>query len=137
MARSVDPRPDATWRVRDDDGRAPLVAHAVTDADGAVWVHLDGVVIVEAPPTTVRTRRHAAGAANLEAPMPAQVTAVLVGVGDEVARGDVLILLDAMKMELPLRAPADGRVEAIHCAVGDRVAPGRALIDLASRETST
>jgi biotin carboxyl carrier protein len=40
------------------------------------------------------------------------------------------VLLEAMKMELPLKAPAAGRVQAVHCAPGDRVAPGRALVDL-------
>jgi biotin carboxyl carrier protein len=62
--------------------------------------------------------------------MPAQVTAVRVAAGDRVAAGAVLVLLEAMKMELPLRAPVAGRVRAIHCAPGDRVAPGRALVDL-------
>jgi biotin carboxyl carrier protein len=69
--------------------------------------------------------------------MPAQVTAVLVEPGDDVAQGEPLILLDAMKMELPLRAPFDARVEAVHCAAGDRVAPGRTLVDLTRRESSS
>ena len=66
--------------------------------------------------------------------MPAQVTAVLVAPGDDVDAGATLMLLEAMKMELPLKAPMAGRIEAVHCAVGDRVAPGRILVDVVPRE---
>ena len=40
--------------------------------------------------------------------MPATVAAIKVGVGDAVAAGDILMVLEAMKMELPIRAPGDG-----------------------------
>ncbi|MGH9411278.1 MAG: acetyl-CoA carboxylase biotin carboxyl carrier protein subunit, partial [Vicinamibacterales bacterium] len=50
--------------------------------------------------------------------------------GDSVRAGDVLILLEAMKMELPVRAPADARVTAVHCRPGDLVQPNVGLIDL-------
>ena len=62
--------------------------------------------------------------------MPATVIAVKVAAGDSVKRGDLLILLEAMKMELPVRAPGDGRVIAIHCRPGDLVQPDTSLIDL-------
>ena len=132
----VERRPDGAWRVVGPDGRSQ-VAHAVTDADGAVWVHLDGQVIVLPGETTTRARPRAHGHATLEAPMPAQVSAVLVANGDDVEAGDTLLLLEAMKMELPLKAPTAGRIEAIHCAVGQRVAPGRILVDLTPREGSS
>ena len=107
-----------------------MVAHAVTDAEGAVWVHVDGEVVVvplevSAPRQTVLT-----GHATLEAPMPAQVIAVLVKAGDQVAAGATLVLLEAMKMELPLKAPSAGSIEAVHCHAGQRVAPGTILVDL-------
>lgn len=127
-------REDGTWRITREDGEPALVAHAITDAAGAVWVHVAGEVIVEAPPDRPRAGGRGPGTADLEAPMPAQVTAVLVEVGDDVDEGAVLILLDAMKMELPLRAPFAARVRAVHCAAGERVAPGRALVDLGPRE---
>ena len=136
MAEPIDLRADGTWRIADDSGRSRRV-HAVTDAAGAVWVHVEGEVIVHAAVDRPRGRRPVSGASDLEAPMPAQVTAVLVEPGDDVARGEPLILLDAMKMELPLRAPFDARVQAVHCAAGDRVAPGRALVDLTRREPSS
>jgi len=40
------------------------------------------------------------------------------------------VLLEAMKMELPIRAPREGRVKALHCRPGELVQPGTALVDL-------
>lgn len=125
----IDRRSDDTWLVTGEDG-STSVAHAVTDAEGAVWVQVDGDVIRIAEESATRTRTRIHGHATLEAPMPAQVTAVLVTPGDLVEAGATLVVLEAMKMELPLKAPAAGRVEAVHCAPGQRVAPGRTLIDL-------
>jgi biotin carboxyl carrier protein len=51
--------------------------------------------------------------------------------GDQVAEGDVLITLEAMKMELPIRAPRAAAVTAVRCAAGDLVQPGAPLVDLA------
>jgi biotin carboxyl carrier protein len=66
----------------------------------------------------------------LSAPMPATVRTVLVKVGDEVAEGETLVVLEAMKMELPLRAPKAGRVAEIRCTPGELVQPGVPLVDL-------
>jgi 3-methylcrotonyl-CoA carboxylase alpha subunit len=106
-------------------------ARAWVARDGdRVWIHLDGEVYVlerEAPGwSTSGGRRHDL----LAAPMPASVRQVLVAAGDTVSKGDVLILLEAMKMELPIRAGRDGVVSAIHCREGDLVQPGVPLLDL-------
>lgn len=130
---SVERQADGTWRVAWPEG-APRRADAVTDADGAVWVHLGDEVVVIAAERRVVTRAPAPGAAALEAPMPAVVTAVSVAAGDLVEAGATLLLLEAMKMELPLKAPAAGRVTAVHCVVGQRVAPGKALVDVGPAE---
>jgi len=68
------------------------------------------------------------------APMPATVIAVNVAPGNSVKHGDVLIILEAMKMELPVRAPGDGKVAAVHCRPGDFVQPDVSLIDFAPRQ---
>lgn len=125
----VDRRADGSWRA-EREAMPARVAWAVTDAEGAVWVQIDGDVVVVPSASSTRTGAQRHGHATLEAPMPAQVTAVLVAPGDVVPRGATLVLLEAMKMELPVKAPADGRVERVHCAPGDRVAPGRTLVDI-------
>jgi biotin carboxyl carrier protein len=66
----------------------------------------------------------------LAPPMPATVASVLVAPGQPVARGDVLIMLEAMKMELPITAPRDGRVRSVACRPGELVQPGIALVEL-------
>lgn len=63
-------------------------------------------------------------------PMPANVVALHTAVGQTVNEGDTVIVLEAMKMELPIRAPRSGRVTALHCAKGDLVQPGVSLLEI-------
>ncbi len=63
-------------------------------------------------------------------PMPAVVVRILVSQGDEVKKGDGVIVVSSMKMESILVAPADGRVKKVNVAEGDKVMPGQILIDL-------
>lgn len=72
-----------------------------------------------------------AESADIVSTMPATVSQLAVTVGQRVSKGDTLVTLEAMKMEIPLRAPRDAHVAAIHCAEGDTVQPGVVLIDLA------
>lgn len=71
--------------------------------------------------------RNEAAAGSLLAPMPGQVVSLSVAEGDAVAEGDVLLVLEAMKMEHSIRAPHSGVVSALHFAVGDRVEEGAIL----------
>lgn len=63
----------------------------------------------------------------VEAEMVANVLQVLVGVGDVVAAGDPLVLLESMKMEIPVLSETGGRVSAVKVAVGDVVQTGDIL----------
>jgi biotin carboxyl carrier protein len=91
------------------------------------WVWVDGHVARIEAPATSRARGRAASD-ELSSPMPATVVNVRVKPGDRVARADTLLVLEAMKMELPIRAPRDGVVKAVHCQVGELVQPGHQLI---------
>ncbi|MFT5193502.1 MAG: biotin carboxyl carrier protein [Candidatus Promineifilaceae bacterium] len=71
---------------------------------------------------------------SLSASIPAVVSEVLVAVGDSVSVGDRLILLESMKMIIPIVAPADGVVSEINCAAGDSVAPGVPLVVIGEPE---
>ncbi len=75
-------------------------------------------------------------AGGLTAPMPGKVLAVLVTAGAAVARGQLLLLLEAMKMEHAITAPADGVVEAVHFAVGDLVEEGALLLAFAAADAA-
>lgn len=113
--------------VRDGDRAARVYA---TVAGEVTWVFHDGFTYEVVEPRAAR-RRSSAAAGSLTAPMPATVVHVKVTPGDEVKRGDILIVLEAMKMELPVRAPADGRVTAVHCEPGQLVQPDASLIEIA------
>jgi 3-methylcrotonyl-CoA carboxylase alpha subunit len=116
-------------RVTDEHGEAGSGAAAA--AGDTVWVTIDGDVfaftVAHGPARgTSATRDHDA----FTPPMSATVVRIAVNVGDAVKDGDVVIALEAMKMELPIRAPRDGIVRAIHCRAGDLVQPGQVLLDL-------
>lgn len=114
------------------DGSRRRIAYAV--ADGArVWVFIEGRVYTVGDAADRPAARHSSRADDrdtLSSPMPATVVDVKVQPGDHVSRGDVLVMLEAMKMELPVRAPRDGVVKSIAHRVGDLVQPGNPLLDL-------
>jgi oxaloacetate decarboxylase alpha subunit len=66
----------------------------------------------------------------LAAPLAGNIVKVDVGTGDAVAAGDVVLILEAMKMETEVRAPRDGSVASVEVKVGDTVAVGDTLITL-------
>lgn len=68
--------------------------------------------------------------ASLAATIPAVVADILVKDGDQVQEGDKLILLESMKMIIPIQAPHSGTVTAIHCTKGESVQAGIPLIEL-------
>jgi len=83
-----------------------------------------------------RKVRSGAGAlaGSLEAPMPGTIWLVNVANGDTVAEGDVLIVLESMKMELSITAPHAGTVAGLELAVGDRVALKQPLVAVVQEE---
>jgi acetyl-CoA carboxylase biotin carboxyl carrier protein len=71
-----------------------------------------------------------ATAVSLSASIPSVVSQILVQEDDLVQAGDKLILLESMKMIMPVQAPYAGRVARIHCQTGDAVQPGVQLIEV-------
>lgn len=106
-----------------------LLGSAEVDGDVA-WVTVRGEVFAF---TVTHGAARAKGGRDQDAftpPMSATVVRIAVKPGDQVHDGDVLIALEAMKMELPIRAPRDGVVRAVNCREGELVQPGQILIDL-------
>jgi 3-methylcrotonyl-CoA carboxylase alpha subunit len=122
----VTPAGAGIYRV--DDGRRTWTV-AVAGPPENRWVWIDGQVTRLDPPVSGRTRGRTASD-ELSAPMPATVVKVLVQPGAVVARGDTLLMLEAMKMELPIRTPRAGVVKTINCQAGELVQPGHQLIIL-------
>jgi acetyl/propionyl-CoA carboxylase alpha subunit len=115
--------------VRLDSGQGHLAWTAISG--DTRWVFIDGEVFVfETGRPAARRRRASAAQGSLTAPMPATVRQVVVKPGARVEQGDVLLVLEAMKMELPVRAPGDGTVAAVKCQPGELVQAGQELIEL-------
>ena len=85
-----------------------------------------------APPSRRGGSRVAAGASGdaVKSPMQATVVKIAVAEGDSVVAGDLVVVLEAMKMEQPMTAPKSGTVASIGAAVGDTVASGHVLLSI-------
>ncbi len=107
------------------------------DGSRTVYFTLNG----QGRPITVADRSQEGGAAatrkadpakpgEIGAPMPGKVIAVAVGPDVQVAEGDALLTLEAMKMETVVRAPVAARVVAVHAAVDQAIGGGELLVEL-------
>ncbi len=65
---------------------------------------------------------------EIKARMPGKVDEVKVAVGDAVKKGDIILVMEAMKMKTPMPAPQDGTVKEIKAAAGARISAGDVLI---------
>ena len=70
------------------------------------------------------------GSVSVTAPMPGKILGIKVEPGQAVAKGEAMIVLEAMKMENEIVAPSDGTVASINVAVGDSVVAGATLATL-------
>jgi len=115
----------------EQDGRSEIVYVAGPPENR--WAFWNGQVFQteRRNDTVAATTRRGHADRSLTAPMPATVVKVLVTPGSLVRSGDILVVLEAMKMELVIRAPADGRITAVHCQEQDLVQPDTALVEFA------
>ena len=111
-----------------DDGR--VIRATVTRQGDKRWVTVNGATVVLERQTGRRRAGGDAHAGGLESPLPGRVLAIDVDPGDVVHAGQTLLLIEAMKMEHPIKAPAAGVVVALRCKQGDMVQPGVALVEL-------
>jgi 3-methylcrotonyl-CoA carboxylase alpha subunit len=130
--------------VRVAGGRTPsgeISADVGGDRVTAFVLHDGGEIAVFGPGLTWRFRladpfltaaAEDAPAGALTAPMPGKIVGVKAGAGEPVRRGEVLVVLEAMKMEHALAAPADGRIEAVHVRPGAQVSEGDLLVSFDS-----
>ena len=116
-----------SWLEVDLGGRKVRIAVA-RDGQGA-WVGWNGM---SCPVGAERADRAAPETVEreLRAPMTGRVVKVSASVGAAVRTGQILVILEAMKMEYRLVAPRDGTVESVRCKEGDRVDLGHVVVTL-------
>jgi 3-methylcrotonyl-CoA carboxylase alpha subunit len=121
-ARSPEPRPA-------ESPAPPRASLPVTWDPWAPRADTETAIYVSTGPSRRRAST-GAGRQALTAPMPATVIAVNVKPGDRVAKGDTVVVLEAMKMEMPVRVTEDGVVAAVGCAEGDLVQADAVLLEM-------
>ncbi len=104
----------------------------VLRVDATLYVMCEGHTerFLELTDDMTRFGRLALNQGGVVAPMPGQVIAVNVKPGDKVKQGDVLAVVEAMKMEHSVTSPKDGEVKSVACQAGDRVEEGAVLVEL-------
>ncbi|MDA0272196.1 MAG: biotin/lipoyl-binding protein [Proteobacteria bacterium] len=143
-------RRDGKFRFRTIDSPEVLLVTSYACGDGLVDIDIDGrrvryeidrqgmqwyvhgsagdLHITELPRYPIIGSEEQAG--GLTAPMPGAVLATEVSSGDRVSKGDLLLILEAMKMEHRITAPMDGVISALHVTTGDQVKNGQLLVTL-------
>jgi biotin carboxyl carrier protein len=126
-----------------EDGRALLRIGATTydvlfaiEGDRAL-IHLDGreyEILYESAAAVFEHEAEATGDAIARAPMPGSVVATPVAPGQKVAEGDVLIVIESMKLETSIAAPRAGVVETVHVSLGQTFDRDARLVTLAPLE---
>lgn len=112
------------------DEYRPLDRGAQASAPAPILAAAPAPKAAPAPAAAPAAPAGAAGAVAVTAPMPGKILGVKASAGQAVKRGQVLLILEAMKMENEIVAPQDGTVATINVAVGDSVEPGATLATL-------
>lgn len=117
-----------------EDGRS---FHVVTQPDGRRAVRVavgerefDWAVLTPIEAVEAEAAASKGGPTRIEAPIPGKVVAVAVAEGDEVASGQAVVVLEAMKMENELAAEGPGIVSAVHVEPGQTVDTGAVLVEI-------
>lgn len=111
--------------VEDTTGSAAPVASAPAPAPAAAPASAPAPAPAAAPAAPA-----AAGSVSVDAPMPGNILDIKVSNGASVKAGDVLVILEAMKMENDIVAPQDGTVASVNVNKGDTVEAGQTLVSL-------
>jgi biotin carboxyl carrier protein len=120
------PLPNDGWRLRINDKTYTVYSAAQGDQR---FVQVDAADYTLTVPSTKSTRRKTSSTGDeLTAQMPGQVMAVLVAAGDAVTRGQTLLILEAMKMEIRVTAPEEGQIRQVFVQTGAVVERGQKLV---------
>lgn len=104
---------------------------------GKLWLHFQGrTLVVESEKKSKKSGAHhkLPKSDQVIAPMPGKITKVLVQAGQDVEKGQAIIVMEAMKMEYTLKAEISAKVIEIKAKLGDQVSLGSLLVQLSEQE---
>ncbi len=119
---------NGVYRV-ETDGRAEIVYVAGTPGD--LWMWANGRLYRETTRAPEARAPRAGGPQEIHAPMPARIVSITVTPGSHVSAGETLVVLEAMKMEWPLKAEAAGTVTVVNGAPGQLVQADAVIVEIA------
>ena len=105
-----------------------------------LWVHYNGrTFAVDAQANSQKRKKAGAGASSdkVLAPMPGKVTKILVNLGQDIEKGQAVLVMEAMKMEYTLKADIAGKVAQIDCKTLDQVVLGKMLVKIEPAKIET
>lgn len=116
----------------DSDALGQAITLYYASEGGEKWISLNGCTYrLEKPVSrSQRLNPESAGGEAIRAPMPAQVRAVESAEGDQVEKGQTLLLLEAMKMEIRIKAPSSGKVKRMLVKAGQTVDRNEILAEI-------
>jgi biotin carboxyl carrier protein len=132
----IDDKTYSIGLLRAENGRMELVVNdqpvtAYVSSDGVKrWVTIDGHTVMLTKTSGAKRFARGEHVGGLTAPMPGQVRSVSVSPGDIVKKGQTLLTIEAMKMEIRIQAPQDGTVKMLHVKHGQTVEREQILIEV-------
>jgi biotin carboxyl carrier protein len=120
---------DVTVEELEPDGKSVT---ALASAASPAPATADAAIGTPPPPKKIKaaTASPQAGSGDVVSPLAGTILEIKVSAGQKVSSGDLLLVLEAMKMESMIVAPMDGRVQSISVSAGDSVVEGHVLLSL-------
>lgn len=111
-----------------------LIKSVITEGEKEKFVFVDGEVFKVRPVELTGMKKTKKKRGDLSSPISGKVVSVKVKNGDSVKKGDVLMVIEAMKMEYLIRAPFDGKVEKVNFKEKDQIEIGQNTVELTKKE---
>ncbi len=111
-----------------------LIKSVITEGEKEKFVFVEGKVFRVRPVELTGMKKTKKKGGDLSSPISGKVVSVKVKNGDSVKKGDVLMVIEAMKMEYLIRAPFDGKVKKVNFKEKDQIEIGQSTVELTKKE---
>ena len=100
-----------------------------------LWIHHEGETFCvelesQAAGRSKKKKHQGTHTGEVLAPMPGKITRLFKSTGDQVKKGNAVLVMEAMKMEYTLKAEINGQVQSVSCSIGEQVILGKLLMQI-------